>query len=64
MKAIETRQDRMADQNVTAKALLSQLQDTDFAQAATQYSMLQTSLQATMQTTSTMLSLSLMDFLK
>lgn len=64
VQAVENRQDRLADQNVATKALLSKLQDTDFTEAATQYSLLQTSLQASMATTSKMLNLSLMDFLK
>ncbi|HEX8325838.1 MAG TPA: flagellin hook IN motif-containing protein [Tepidisphaeraceae bacterium] len=64
LQAVESRTDRMDEQNVATKALLSQLEDTDFTEAATRYSLLQTSLQASMQTTSTMLSLSLMDFIR
>ena len=44
-------------------SLLSQLQDADFAQAATQLSLLQTQLQAAMQTTATISSLSLLNYL-
>ena len=64
VQAIQDRQDRLADENISTKKLLSQLQDTDFTTAATQYSQLQTSLEATLRTTSTMLNMSLMDFIK
>ncbi|MDB5327704.1 MAG: hypothetical protein JWM57_3273 [Phycisphaerales bacterium] len=63
VKAAQSRSDRMDEQNVATKALLSKLEDTDFTEAASQYSLLQTSLQAAMQTTGQMMKLSLMDYL-
>ena len=62
-QAIQSRQSALADSNVSTKALLSKLQDTDFATAAIQYSTLQTALQASMQTTGKILDLSLLNFL-
>ena len=64
VQAVESRADRIDSENVATKALLSKLEDTDFTKAATEYSMLQTSLQAALQTTSKMLNLSLMDFIR
>ncbi|MGC4030395.1 MAG: flagellar hook-associated protein FlgL [Tepidisphaeraceae bacterium] len=64
VQAVESRQTRLEDQNVSTQALLSKLEDTDFTQAATEYSLLQTSLQAALQTTATIQNLSLMDFIK
>ena len=63
VKAVQSRSDRMDEQNVATKALLSKLEDTDFTEAASQYSLLQTSLQAAMQSTGQMMKLSLMDYL-
>lgn len=53
----------LEEQNVLDATLLSQLQDADFAQAATQLSLLQTQLQAALQTTATISSLSLLNYL-
>ena len=64
LQAVESRTDRIDQENVATKALLSKLEDTDFTKAATEYSLLQTSLQAAMETTSKMLNLSLMDFIR
>ena len=64
VQAVQSRTDRMDEQNVATKALLSKLEDTDFTQAASQYALLQTSLQAALETTGKALNLSLMDFLK
>ncbi|MGN6505010.1 MAG: flagellar hook-associated protein FlgL [Tepidisphaeraceae bacterium] len=64
VQALQSRQTQLDQQTTSNKALLSQLEDVDFTQAATKFQLLQTSLQAAMQTTSTMLNLSLMDFLK
>ena len=55
--------DALEDRNVLDASLLSQLQDADFAQAATQLSLLQTQLQAALQTTATISSLSLLNYL-
>ncbi len=64
VKDIETRQLRLEDQNLTTKALLSEIEDADFNEAITRFSLLQTSLQASLQTTGQTLSLSLIDFLR
>ncbi len=53
----------LEDRNVLDATLLSQLQDTDFAQAATQLSLLQTQLQAALQTTAMISQLSLLNYL-
>ena len=55
--------DALEDRNVLDASLLSQLQDADFAQAATQLSLLQTQLQAALQTTASISSLSLLNYL-
>ncbi|VAX39210.1 hypothetical protein MNBD_PLANCTO03-803 [hydrothermal vent metagenome] len=54
----------LEDRDVLDQILLSDLQDTDFAQAATRLALLQTQLQAGMQTTGMLTSLSLMNFLR
>jgi flagellar hook-associated protein 2 len=64
VQAVESRSDRLEEQNVATKALLSKLEDTDFTSAVTEYTQLQTALQAAMQTTGIMQNLSLMDYLK
>jgi flagellin-like hook-associated protein FlgL len=53
----------MEDQNVATRALLSSLEDTDFTEAVARFQTLQTSLQAGLQTSATMLQMSLLDFL-
>lgn len=63
VQAFESRESRLDDQNLASKALLSQLEDTDFTDAIIRFQTLQTSLQATMQSASKTLNLSLMDFL-
>jgi flagellar hook-associated protein 3 FlgL len=63
VQELESREGRIEDQNVASKALLSQLADTDFAEAIARFQTLQTTLQATLQTTGQMLNLSLLDFL-
>ena len=64
VKEFEARQNRLDDQNVATKAMLSDLEDTDFNQAITRFQTLQTALQANLQTTGRMLNLSLLDFLQ
>lgn len=54
----------LEDRNVLDESLLSQLQDADFAQAASRLALLQTQLQAGMQTTGILSSLSLLNFLR
>jgi flagellar hook-associated protein 3 FlgL len=64
VKDFETRQDRLDDQNVATRALLSSLEDTDYNEAITRFTALQTALQAQLMTTSRTLSMSLLDFLQ
>jgi flagellin-like hook-associated protein FlgL len=54
----------LEDRNLLDESLLSQLQDADFAQAASRLALLQTQLQAGMQTTGILSSLSLLNFLR
>ncbi len=63
VQEIEARQQRLEDQNVATKALQSSLEDVDFPDAIARFQMLQTALQATLQTSAKMLNLSLLDFL-
>jgi flagellin-like hook-associated protein FlgL len=63
VQEIESRQQRLDDQNVATKALLSSLEDTDFTEAIARFQTLQTALQATYQTTANMMNLSLLDFI-
>src|SRR5690606_37822043 len=63
VQEIESRTERLADQEVVTAKLLSELEDTDFNDAILRFQMLQTSLQAAMQTTAKTINLSLMDFI-
>jgi len=64
IQEIESRQQRLADQNLATQALLSSLEDTDFAEAVSRFQTLQTALQASLQTSARILDLSLLDFLR
>ncbi len=61
---IEMRRDRIEEQRVAAQSLLSALEDTDYTEAITRFQTLQTALQANLQTTGSLLNLSLLDFLQ
>ncbi|MBC8108037.1 MAG: hypothetical protein H7Z14_15725 [Anaerolineae bacterium] len=63
VQEMETRQERLEDQNIATKSLLSNVEDTDYTQAIAQFQTLQTTLQASMATAQKVLNLSLMDFL-
>jgi flagellar hook-associated protein 3 FlgL len=63
VQELESRQNRLDDQNLATKSLLSSLEDTDFTDAITRFQTLQTALQASLQSSSRILNLSLMDFL-
>ena len=63
VQEFEKRAESLADQNVATKALLSQLEDTDFTDAIIKFQTLQTSLQAAMQAAGINQRLSLMDYL-
>ncbi|MGH7213777.1 MAG: flagellin hook IN motif-containing protein, partial [Tepidisphaeraceae bacterium] len=64
VQELDARQNRLEDQNIATKALLSQLEDVDFTEAVARFQTLQTSLQATLQMTGQTLNLSLLDFLR
>jgi len=55
--------ERLEDQRIVDLQLKSNLQDTDYAEAATRFSLLQTQLQASLQTTAQFQSRTLLDFL-
>src|SRR5262249_50753383 len=63
VQELESRQNRLDDQNIATKSLLSSQEDTDFTDAITRFQTLQTALQASLQSSSRILNLSLMDFL-
>ncbi|HZW10077.1 MAG TPA: flagellin [Phycisphaerales bacterium] len=60
---VEKETTALEERNVLDQSVLSHLQDADFAQAASRLALLQTQLQAGLQTTAMATSLSLMDFL-
>ncbi|HEX3357952.1 MAG TPA: flagellar hook-associated protein FlgL [Tepidisphaeraceae bacterium] len=60
---LQSRQSRLDDENTATQTLLSNLQDTDFTSAISQFQNLQTALQASLQSASKVMNLSLMDFL-
>ncbi|MCC6424086.1 MAG: flagellar hook-associated protein FlgL [Phycisphaerales bacterium] len=63
VQELESRQNRLDEQNLATKSLLSSLEDTDFTEAISRFQTLQTALQASLQTSGRMLNLSLLDFL-
>lgn len=63
VQEIESRQDRLEEQNLAAESLLSDLEEVDYTEAITRYQMLQTALEANLQTAGKLLNLSLLDFL-
>jgi flagellar hook-associated protein 3 FlgL len=60
---INSRQDRIDEQNLTTQSLLSTLEDTDYTEAITRFQTLQMALQANLLTAGKVLDLSLLDFL-
>lgn len=63
LQDVQSRADRIDDQNVASKSWMSDLQDVDYTSAISQFTLLQTALQATMQTAGKTLNMSLLDFL-
>jgi flagellar hook-associated protein 3 len=63
VQELESRKNRLDDENLATQSLLSQVQDTDFTSTIAKFQSLQTSLQAAMQAGSKTMNLSLMDFL-
>jgi len=63
-QAMDARRDRTEQAVVSTKALLSDLQDLDFTEAITRFQQLQTTLQASLLVGRTVMSISLLDFLR
>jgi flagellin-like hook-associated protein FlgL len=63
VQELDSRDNRLQDENLATTKLLSDLQDTDFTDAISRFQTLQTALQASLQTTAKIMNLSLMDFL-
>jgi flagellar hook-associated protein 3 FlgL len=63
VQEMEARQERLAEQNLATKSVLSELEDTNFTEAVSRFQTLQTALQANLMTSSAMLNMSLIDFL-
>lgn len=63
LQELQNRQTELSGQNTATQSMLSQLQDTDYTTAITQFQTLQTSLQAGLQTAAKALNLSLLNFL-
>ena len=63
VQELQSLSSRLDDENVATQSLLSQLQDTDFTSAISQFDTLQTALQASLESSSKILNLSLLDFL-
>ena len=64
VQEFEARQERLEDQELANKSLLSQLEDADYNEAITRFQSLQTALSANLQTTGRLLSQTLLDFLQ
>jgi flagellar hook-associated protein 3 FlgL len=63
VQELESRQNRLEDENLATKSLLSNLEEVDMTEAISRFQTLQTALQASMQTTARVMNLSLLDFL-
>jgi flagellar hook-associated protein 3 FlgL len=63
VQELESRQNRLEDENLATKSLLANLEEVDMTEAISRFQTLQTALQASMQTTARMMNLSLLDFL-
>ncbi|MDQ3439467.1 MAG: hypothetical protein M3478_03860 [Planctomycetota bacterium] len=63
VQELESRQNRLEDENLATKSLLANLEEVDMTEAISRFQTLQTQLQASMLTTSKLMNLSLLDFL-
>jgi flagellin-like hook-associated protein FlgL len=63
VQELEARTERLEEQNLATRGMLSLLEDADYTDAITRFQTLQMSLQATLQTNGRVLNLSLLDFL-
>ena len=64
LQEFDARLDRLDDQDVATRATLSELEDVDYTRAVTRFQSLQTSLQASLQTTGQLFDLTLFNFLR
>jgi len=64
LQEIQARQTELSDQNTATQTMLSNLQDVDYTQAITQYQSLQNAMQASLESASSVMNLSLLDFLE
>jgi flagellar hook-associated protein 3 len=64
LQEIQARQTELSDQNTATQTMLSNLQDVDYTQAITQYQSLQNAMQASLESASNVMNLSLLDFLE
>ena len=64
LREVEQRSQRLEDDQLVSRDLLSRLEDADYGQTILEYQTLQASLSAQLQTTAQMLNLSLFDFLR
>lgn len=63
VQELETRANRLDEENLATTSVLSGLQDADYTKVITQFQQLQTALQATLESAGKTMNLSLMDFL-
>ncbi len=63
VRELDSRSNRLADEDVATKSLLSQLEDVDYTAAISKFQTLQTALEASLRTASATDKMSLMDFL-
>jgi len=63
VQELQRRQDSLAGQKIATQAMISQLQDADYATTITKFTTLQTALQATLMTAAKTMNLSLLNFL-
>ena len=63
MQELQGIQTTLTDQNTATQALITQIQGTDVATAATTFSTLQTALQATLEASAANLNLSLLNYI-
>lgn len=64
LREMDSRLERIEDENLVTRDMLSRIEDTDFSSAVLEFQSLQTSLQASLQTTGQLLGISLFDFLR
>jgi flagellar hook-associated protein 3 FlgL len=63
VQELDARSERLEDQNIATRGLLSSIEDTDYTSAIAKFQTLQTALQANLATAGRVMNLSLLDFL-